>query len=203
MIEWLTKYWYLIILFFAVLAFTVFGVYKAAKASAKHNRLYREEEEKIKRLKYLREEFPSLSEDVIDGAPDGDLLEGIALFYQLRLQKEEDMVSAFSALSEPAQFVYTLDIFSSEGGSLTGFYRENGKPLTELLVPAFEAVGLGAYKKYALPICRMLDGEDETVSVDYAKMEQNETAFQEIYSAETLKSKAAAYIRAEKSAFKY
>ncbi len=199
MAQWFSQYWYLVIVFFAVLIFTVFGVYKASVAYRHHNKLYRQEEEKIKRLVALKEKFYPLSETAIDTADDCDLLEGVALSYQLKLQKESDMTTAFNNLPVQARYIYTLDIFVSEGAVVSEFYRANGKELKTLIVPAMKAVGENELSELCAELYDMFD-EDSEVSVDKEKIAEVDEKFKQIFNSATFKLKAAEYIRKEKSA---
>ncbi|MDD6022074.1 MAG: hypothetical protein ACI4GA_05655 [Acutalibacteraceae bacterium] len=199
MAEWFSQYWYLVIVFFAVLAATIFGTYKASKAYKRHNRLFHEEEEKMKRLVELKQKFEVLTEDTIDSADDGDLLEGVALSYQLKLQKQADMTAEFEKLPIQARYIYTLDIFSSEGAVVSEFYRNNGKELKDLLVPALRAIGESEEARLCVPISSMFD-DDSEVSIDKAKIDETDAAFKNIFDLNKFKLAAAKYIRDNKTA---
>lgn len=197
MAQWFSQYWYLVILFFAVLGFTVFGVYKASGAYKRHNKLYRREEEKIKRLVLLKERFSPLTVEAIDTADECDLLEGVALSFQLTLQKQQDMTAAFNLLPVQARYIYTLDIFVSEGAVVSEFYRNNGKELKQLIVPAMKAIGEDALANICAELYDMFD-EDSEVSVDREKIAEVDAKFNEAFDLEKLKKNAARYIKGEK-----
>lgn len=197
MAQWFSQYWHLVILFFAVLAFTVFGLYKASGAYKRHNKLYREEEEKIKRLVALKEKFSPLSESAIDTADESDLLEGVALSYQLRLQKETDMTAAFELLPVQAKYVYTLDIFVSEGAVVSEFYRNNGKELKTIIVPAMKAIGEDVLASIYAELYDMFD-EDSEVSVDKEKIAEVDEKFKKAFDKEKFILSAGKYIKENK-----
>lgn len=197
MVQWFSQYWHLAILFFAVLAFTVFGLYKASGAYKRHNKLYREEEEKIKRLVALKEKFSPLSESAIDTADESDLLEGVALSYQLRLQKETDMTAAFELLPVQAKYVYTLDIFVSEGAVVSEFYRNNGKELKTIIVPAMKAIGEDVLASIYAELYDMFD-EDSEVSVDKEKIAEVDEKFKKAFDKEKFILSAGKYIKENK-----
>lgn len=194
MTQWLSQYWYLVIIFFAVLIITVFGIYKASNAYMRHNELYRAEEEKIKRLVALKEKFSPLSESAIDTADESDLLEGVALSYQLQLQKEKDMTGAFEILPVQAKYIYTLDIFVSEGAVVSEFYRNNGKELKTLIVPAMETIGEHTLSSICAELYDMFD-EDSEVSVDKEKIAEVDAKFKETFDTEKFKISAGKYIK--------
>lgn len=198
MAQWLSQYWYFVIVFFVVLAATVFGMYKASRAYKRHYELFRAEEEKAKHLSQLKQKFVPLTESAVDSAEDGELLEGVALSYQFLLQKEVDMTAEFEKLPLQARYIYTLDIFVSEGAILSEFYRNNGSELKRLIVPAFEAVGDSEAARLADGLFDMFD-EDSEVSVDRELIAETDAEFSEHFDKEKFKSKAAEYIRKNKS----
>lgn len=195
MSEWFSQYWYLVIVFFIVLAVTVFGMYKASEAYKKHNKLFHEEEEKMKRLAELKQKFVPLTKEAIDSGNDQELLEGVALAYQLQLQKEIDMTAAFEKLPIEARYVYTLDIFVSEGAVVSGFYRNNGKELKSLIVPAMKAIGESDSAKLCSSLYSMFD-EDSEVSVDREKIAETDEKFKVVFDSDRFMSNAAKFIRA-------
>lgn len=195
MSEWFSQYWYLVIVFFIVLAVTVFGMYKASEAYKKHNKLFHEEEEKMKHLAELKQKFVPLTKEAIDSGNDQELLEGVALAYQLQLQKEIDMTAAFEKLPIEARYIYTLDIFVSEGAVVSGFYRNNGKDLKSLIVPAMKAIGESDSAKLCSSLYSMFD-EDSEVSVDREKIAETDEKFKVVFDSDRFMSNAAKFIRA-------
>lgn len=196
MSEWFSQYWYLVIVFFIVLAVTVFGMYKASDAYKKHNKLFHEEEEKMKHLAELKQKFVPLTKKAIDSGNDQELLEGVALAYQLQLQKEIDMTAAFENLPIEARYIYTLDIFVSEGAVVSEFYRNNGKELKSLIVPAMKAIGESDSAKLCSSLYSMFD-EDSEVSVDREKIAETDEKFKVVFDLDRFMSNAAKFIRAK------
>lgn len=194
MSEWFSQYWYLVIVFFIVLAATIFGMVKASDAYKKHNKLFHEEEEKIKRLTELKQNFVPLTKEAIDTGSDQDLLEGVALAYQLKIQKEIDMTAAFEKLPIEARYIYTLDIFVSEGAVVSGFYRNNGRELKSLIVPAMKAIDENSAAEICGVLYAMFD-EDSEVSVDRALIAETDEKFATVFDAESFKRNAARYVR--------
>lgn len=163
MAEWFKEFWPLALLLVAVTVGAVFMFRIAAKSSARHKRDFKAEEEYIKHLKALKEKYVPLTAEAIENAPDEELLEGVALGFQLFLQKQENDEKAFEELSDAKKFIYTLDILESDK-TLGKFFRCNSPILKTRLVPALEAIGavkrLSEIKRIAL----MFDDRDETVS---------------------------------------
>lgn len=199
MADWFIKN-YTVITVVAVILCGI-ALYFAIRATSRHNKLYREEEEKILRLKALKEKFTVLSPEVISSADSTELLEGVALHYQLIIQKERDIEKAFSALPICAKYVYTLDIFSSEGGVLSEFYKNNGNILRELFIPALKETGEEKLAEIAYPVSRMYDPDDEEASIDTALTEKADSEFSKLYDKERFLLSAAEYIKREAENF--
>lgn len=163
MVQWFREFWPLALLLVAVTVGAAFMFRLAAKASARHKRDYKAEEEYITRLRALKEKYVPLTAEAIENAPQEELLEGTALGLQLFLQKQENDEKAFEELSDAKKFVYTLDVFESDK-TLKAFFRSNSPILKTRLVPALEAVGLTKELSKIKRIALMFDDRDETVS---------------------------------------
>lgn len=199
MAEWYMQNYKIITVFLAAVCLVV--LYFAIRSSRRHKKLYSEEEGKIIRLKELKEKFSELSPSVISSADSAELLEGTALHYQLILQKKADIEKEFSLLPLCAQYVYVLDIFSSEGGVPSKFYKENGNILRELFAPALKEIGEEKLSKTVLPLARMYDPDDESASIDSAVIEKVDADFASAYNEDEFKLKAADYIRSQAQNF--
>ena len=167
MIEWFRLYWPYALALAAACVFAAFMIKKAAQAYRRHHKELRAEEARILRLKALKEKYVPLTKEAIANAPAEELLEGTALGLQLQLQKEENMERAFLALNEAQQFVYTLDVFRSDGTAAV-FFKESGQILVLRIAPAFRAVGLSEFQKTIDRLAVMFDENDETTSLDRA-----------------------------------
>ncbi len=199
MAQWFIDNYIIITVVVAVLC--AVALYFAVRATARHNKLYREEESRILHLKALKEKFSSLSPEIISSAEKAELLEGVALHYQLLIQKKEDIEKEFSLLPVCARYVYTLDIFVSEGGVLSEFYKNNGNILRELFIPALNEIGETELAKIACPLSRMYDPSDEDASIDNRIIEKLDRDFAENYDRERLVLCAAEYIIREAESF--
>lgn len=176
-------------------------LYFAIRATVRHNKNFREDEAKIIRMKKLKETFENLSAETIKKAESEDLLEGVALHYQLRIQKHEDIEKAFRELPLCARYIYVLDIFTSEGAVPSEFYKNNGNILRELFVPALEAIGESKLSEIVLPLSRMYDPKDEMASIDNSVIKKADEKFAQAYGSEEFKLKAADYIRSQAENF--
>ncbi|MBR2315100.1 MAG: hypothetical protein IKA56_00510 [Clostridia bacterium] len=198
MLEWLSQNWYITAALFALLLIAFFALIKVASG---HNKLVESRQAKLKKLHELRSDFENMTGEAFDNAEDGYLLDGVALYYQLKLQKCDDMNEAFTYLPEPARYVYALNIFYFEGGVLSGFYRANGEPLSPVLADALRAIGEGELAEIAEKLQPMFDEENENASIDYKFIKTLDENASEVYNEKEFKLKAAAYIRKNKEVF--
>ena len=124
--EWLSQHGYLLLVFVAVCIGAAVIFYFAVRAYSKHNALYKAQEAEMKRLLALKEKYMNFTEEALASADEEEILEGVALSYQLRIQKEEDPEKAFELLGEEKKKLYVLDVFCADG-DVKVFFSENGK----------------------------------------------------------------------------
>ena len=200
--EWLSQYGYLILVFFAVLAIFIVVLNFAAKAYSKHMKSYKAEEAEIKRLTALKEKYKDLSEEAIGSAPDEELLEAVALIYQLFLQKKDNVEEEFLKLSSEIQSIYVLDVFVADGG-VEEFFTANTNILRMRLVPALELIGLNEDAKRLSAISRMYDEDDYEASFSRKKLEDADKFFRDSDILSRIKLNSAKYIKENVSLLKF
>ena len=200
-LDYCRDYWQYLIALAVALVAAFFIIKKARKAYRAYYKRYRDEEARIKRLKELKERYGEPTAEVIENADENELLEGLALSYQLKLQKKENMEAEFALYSPEKQFVYTLDVFCSSE-SASGFFRENGRELTELIVPALEYAGLPAEAEQAERLRIMFDERDETTSINSEVIAAVDSFFGAEGMTERIKKAAAAKIKYDVNKFK-
>lgn len=200
--EWLSQYGYLILVFFAVLAIFIVVLNFAAKAYSKHMKSFKAEEAEIKRLTALKEKYKDLSEEAISSAPDEELLEGVALIYQLFLQKKDNVEEEFLKLSSEIQSIYVLDVFVADGG-VEEFFTANTNILRMRLVPALELIGLNEDAKCLSAISRMYDEDDYEASFSRKKLEDADKFFRDSDILSRIKLNSAKYIKENVSLLKF
>lgn len=191
---WLREYPLYALLLVAVIIAAAFVFKLAGKSYRRYYERYRKEEAEIKRLVSLKERFSSLSEEVIEKEEEKELLEGVALSYQLKLQKCSDMDGEFLKLNKEKQYAYALDIFVHEN-SVRDFFKENGEVLKDIIVPAFEMIGLKNEGEMLLPLKRMFDEKDLEASVDQRKINEVQQYFDENTVLTQVKENSAKYIK--------
>ena len=131
--EWLQSYGYLLLILVAVIVLFLVVFYFAVRAYSKHMNAYKKEEAELKRLTALKEKYRPFDEETIKNAPTEEILEGVALVYQVYLQKKDNMEEEFLNLKTEQQLIYVLDVFASDG-TLKIFFAENGDILRSRIV---------------------------------------------------------------------
>lgn len=200
LISWLKEYPLYAIGLIGVLVVFYFVLRATAKAYSRYYERYRREEAEIKRLVALKEKYSVLTEDVIKSADENELLEGVALSYQLKLQKEEKQEEKFEKLPEEVRYIYALDVFCAEK-EIRDFFRENGNILKDIIIPAFTMIGLEEDGNKLLPLKFMYDENDSSTSLDEKKVKAVEAYFENNNILTKIKKKSAEYIKENSSKF--
>ncbi len=192
--QWLKEYGYLLVILAIVCVVFAVIVYFAAKAYKKRMELYRAEEAEIKRLVALKEKFRPVTKGAIESASSDELLEGIALSYQLSLQKEEKQEELFDTFNEDVKDIYALDVFVQDKTSKE-FFSQNGDIIKKRIIPAFEKIGMTDLAEKIKPIYDMYDNSNEEVSYDVKKIEEFDTFIEKADILGQVKKKSAEYIK--------
>ncbi len=191
--EWLSQYGYLIIVFIVLAVAFLFLLNKAAKAYSAHMKSYKEEEAEIKRLTSLKEKFKGFDEETLLKMEKEEILEGVALTYQLYLQKQEKIEEAFLKLRTEQQYIYILDVFVADG-SVKTFFSENTDILRSRIVPALKLIGLNEESEKIEKIRRMYDNNDEEASFSEKEIINTDKYLEENDILRKIKLKGAEYI---------
>lgn len=200
--EWLSNYGYLLIVLVAVLAVFIVVLNFAARAYSKHMKSYKAEEAEIKRLTALKEKYKSLDENTIKNAPDEEVLEGVALIYQLFLQKKENVEEEFLRLPKEIQSIYVLDVFVSDGG-VKAFFSENTDILRCRIVPALKLIGVNDEAEKVEKIRRMYDETDLEASLSEKEIEETDKILLEADILSRIKLQGAEYIKENTGILKF
>lgn len=194
MIEWFKEYWYLAVIFVVVCIIAAVIFYFAGKSYSSYRAAYRNQEAEIKRLTELKGRFVPLTQSAVENSDSAETLEGVALSYQLFLQKQEDMEKEFSLMSEPQRYAYILDVFVQDK-SLDEFFRQNGNILKKEITSAFELIGMKDFADKIENIRKMFDDEDDVTSLDQSQIDalQKYADDNDIYTEVKLRS--AEYIK--------
>ena len=192
--EWMQNYGYLLGVLAAVIVLFVVVLYFAARAYSKHMNTFRKEEAELKRLTALKEKYRPFDEETIKNAPEEEILEGVALVYQVYLQKKDDMEKEFLLLKEEQQYIYVLDVFVSDG-SLKTFFKDNADILRSRIVPALKLIGLTEEAERAERIRKMYDVTEEGASLNERIIDEEDEFFTENDILSRIKLKGAEYIK--------
>lgn len=193
MTEWLKEYWYLLIILVAVCILTAVIFYFAVRAYRKRTAIYKKEEEKIKRLVALKEHFRPMTEEAIMSCDSADLLEGVALYYQLKLQNEENQEEKFELLNDDVKDIYTLDVFVQDKTSKE-FFSQNGDILRKRILPALVKIGMSDFSEKLRVVYDMYDNSNENVSYSVGKIDEIDSFISENDILSNIKLKSAEFI---------
>lgn len=192
--QWFSQYWMYALGFVAAVAVFAVVLKMAVKAYKSYYKRYRAEEQEMKRLLSLKEKYGTLTAEAIQDGNETELLEGVALSFQLKLQKCDDMTAEFNKLNDEKKYIYSLDVFVSDGNVKT-FFSENGKELTGIIVPALRTIGLDETAAQIETLRLMYDEKDETVNFDPKLIEQIQQYMVENDVFTKIKAQSAKYIR--------
>lgn len=194
MSEWFREYWYLAVIFVVVCIIAAVIFYFAGKSYKQYRTSYRNQEQEIKRLIALKEKYVPLSCEVIEKSDESETLEGVALSYQLFLQKQEDMEKEFALLCAEKRYIYILDVFVQEK-SVDEFFRQNGDILRMEITAALELIGMKDFASRIEKIRKMFDLEDETASLVESEIDSLQLYVDENDILNCIKVNSAKYIK--------
>ena len=192
--QWLKEYGYLIGVLALVGAVFAVAVHFAAKAYKKRTALYKSEEAEIKRLVALKEKFRPVTKQAIDDADESELLEGVALSYQLTLQKEEKIEEKFLLFNDDVKDIYALDVFVQDK-TAKEFFSQNGEIIKGRIIPALCKIGMSDFAEKLRPIYDMYDNSNEDVSYDVKKIGEIDSFIEKSDILLQIKTESAAYIK--------
>lgn len=199
--EWLSQHGYLLLVFVAVCIGAAVIFYFAVRAYSKHNALYKAQEAEMKRLLALKEKYMNFTEKALASADEEEILEGVALSYQLRIQKEEDPEKAFELLGEEKKKLYVLDVFCADGDAKV-FFSENGKIVKDRIISALIMIGMDDFSLMLKDIYDMYDETNEEISYSENKIEKMNKYISDNDILRKIKSAGAKYIKNNFSAVK-
>lgn len=194
MAEWFNEYWYLALIFVAVCVVAAFVFYFAGKSYKRYRTFYRNQEAEIKHLLALKEKYVPLTQKAIAESDSSETLEGVALSYQVFLQKKDDMEKEFMLLSEEKRYIYILDVFTREK-SVQDFFSENGDILRMEITKALLLIGMKDFADRVEKVRLMYDDKDLTTSWSQAEIDRLQTFADENDILSQIKLAGAEYIK--------
>ena len=143
----------------------IFTSIKAARAVRRHNAERDAILRKLKADAALREKYASVTRETALEADGRELLHGVALCIQQRIERDSDLTAAFRALPEAEQYIYAWNyLLCEDADTLSAFFRLNGSPLTDAALEGARAAFDEAHRAVFERGWRMFDPDDETTS---------------------------------------
>lgn len=201
-IEYFNQYKILFVILFVLLIVLVVVYAKMGKSMAKRKA---EKEKLIKRLdhmKKIREDYASLTEEKILSDDGENLVEGIADNIQVRLEKNEDMNSAFEKLTEEEKLIYAFHYFLDEAKAKPSeFFRNFTKPLTPYAISACKSFLSKDVYVCVKELYDSFDEDNETASVIPEKTDSLDEKIASLDFIPEAKEKAVKFIRENAGCF--
>ena len=193
--------WYYWVILLVAIIIAIFAWSKALKAGKERREKMKKEAAIWKRDYELREKFTILTEEKLNSTEETELLHGVAMNIQVKLEKANDMTESFNALPQEKKFVYALEYFDEDAKkNLSVFFKNNGEPLISMVPDALNAIGAGKYVEHYATLLPMYDPDSE-VSIDYSVIGKVDEEFASIYNSDELLRLAAKYILKNKEIF--
>jgi hypothetical protein len=193
--------WYYWIVLIISIILLIFAWSKVLRSSRARRERLKKEAEIWKRDYELREKFTVLTDDKIKETEEIELLHGVAMNIQVMLEAETDMAAKFDALPEEKKFIYALEYFDEDAKkSLSGFFKNNGKPLVPVIPAALNAIGCEKYIPIITPLMEMYD-PDSDASVDNTIIAKADEEFSSTYNSDELCRLSARFIIKNKDIF--
>lgn len=193
--------WYYWVILLVAIIIAIFAWSKALKAGRERREKMRKEAAIWKRDYELREKFTILTEEKLNSTEEAELLHGVAMNIQVRLEKSSDMTESFNSLPDEKKYIYALEYFDEDAKkALSAFFQNNGEPLLSIVPDALNAIGAGKYIEHYGTLLPMYDPDSE-VSVDYNLIGKTDEEFASLYNSDELLRLGAKYILKNKDIF--
>lgn len=195
MIESLKDYWYLYLVLAALIVVTVIVAKKASKAVRKRNDAMKKHNDEVKRYKYLVDKYTGITREDAEKEDDKELCEGVTAVLQLRLDKSPNPDEEFKNAPEWERSVYALFYFDEDcTESLSFFFRHNEQPLPGEALRGLGDIGETRLRSVAASMYSMYDEDNESVSLDKARVAELDSKFANLYNRERFFRSVKAYI---------
>ena len=188
------RFLWLILLALAVVTAVV--IVFAGRALSSHNEETKKLLAEIDRMKALKDKYKDLTPQKAENADGRELLDGVNAVLQARIEKAENAEAEFACFNSAQKYAYCLYYFIEDvRQGLSFFFKNNGRELTEILLPALNAVKAEDIYPLAEAEFAMYDENNEAVSLDYRLIEDTDRKFSEIYSQNGLLENIKSYIK--------
>ena len=175
--DYIVQYKFLCIAFVILCIITAFMCVKAGKAVKKNNAERDELIKKLDRMKMIREKYSRISADEIRNDDGENLFEGIVSNIQSKLEKEEDMNSAFDSLDEKKKMIYAANYFFEDGKEkASNFFKNYDKPLSPYAVKAVREIFSDDFADAVKKVYDAYDNDNEEASLIAELVEKDDEA---------------------------
>jgi hypothetical protein len=194
MSQWFSQHGYLIAVFAVVLVVFIVVLNRAAKAYSKHYNTLNAQKKQLEELTALKNRYKNITLEELDKCNQEEVMEGFALLTQIEMQKTDDMEAYFASLPIERKYIYVLDVFVSDSGAEV-FFGQNGEILTDIILDALNAIGMGEFALELSEIAKMYNKDDESVSFSKKAIEDFDKTLNESDILSQIKLNCAKYIR--------
>ncbi len=196
LLNYIKDFWFLFVLLIIAIVAFLFVFSKASKSLARTRAEKERLIKKLDRMKKIREKYADLTEEKIFTDESDDLLDGVTDNIQQRLEKNEDMATAFDTLNEEEKLAYAFFYFLDETEkNASEFFKAYTRPLTPYALKACEKF---CDKELYLLIKKEYDAYDEdneAVSVVKTEIDLLDEKIKQLLVENELKLKACAFIK--------
>lgn len=190
------EYWYLWLIFAALVIITAVVIVFAGKAVSARNEQTKEIMAQLDRLKALKDKYTDLTVEKVENAEPEELFEGLNAVLQAEIEKADDGDTAFSEFNNEQKIIYVLNCFINEiPDGLSIFFDEYTNQITSLIVPALTTVGAENILPFVRTEFEMYDDSNENVSFDKELKAKADSDFAEVYSKNELLIKIKSFVK--------
>ena len=187
-------YWYLWLIFAALVIITAVVIVFAGKAVSARNEQTKEIMAQLDRLKALKDKYTDLTVEKVENADPEELLEGVCTVLQVKIDKSDDPDAEFAAFNEDQKTIYVLHCFISEYNSeLSSFFSDYTSDFSGHLVVA--AFLVPEYHPFISTEFGLYSNSACAPPFDKAQKEKTDAEFDKIYSKEKFLEAAKTFIK--------
>lgn len=187
-------YWYLWLIFAALVIITAVVIAFAGKAVSARNEQTKEIMAQLDRLKALKDKYSDLTVEKVENADPEELLEGVCTVLQVRIDKSDDPDAEFAAFNEDQKTIYVLHCFISEYNSeLSSFFSDYTSDFSGHLVVA--AFLVPEYHPFISTEFGLYSDSDCGAPFDKELKDKTDAEFDKIYSKEKFLEAAKTFIK--------
>lgn len=188
------EYWYLWLIFAALVVITAVVIMFAGKAVSARNEQTKEIMAQLDRLKALKDKYTDLTVEKVENADPEELLEGVCTVLQVKIDKSDDPDAEFAAFNEDQKTIYVLHCFISEYNSeLSSFFSDYTSDFSgHLVVVAFL---VPEYHPFISTEFGLYSDSDCGAPFDKELKDKTDAEFDKIYSKEKFLEAAKTFIK--------